>query len=75
MKLVYRKIPDKKTDHTVTEVSFLRDNSTMTNRNVVSVTLKSKTEPIDGLIRKASKALSSNKKSEEENQEVLEWIK
>ena len=70
----YKK-PHGLTDHSGNVVSFLKDNSTMTNRNVISVTLKSKTESIDGLIRKATEALSSTKKFDEENQKALEWIK
>ncbi len=69
------KKPHGLTDHSGNVVSFLKDNSTMTNRNVISVTLKSKTESIDGLIRKAKDALSFTKKSDKENQKVMEWIK
>jgi len=56
------------------EVSILKDTSTMQNRNIVSISLKSKSESVESLIRKATKALSSTKKFDEENQ-VLEWIK
>ncbi len=66
---------DEKTDHIESEVHILNDKSTMQNKNVVSIILKSKTESIDGLIRKATEALSSTKKFDKENQEALEWIK
>ena len=66
---------DEKTTQARSEVSFLKDTSTMQNRNIVSIILKSKTETVESLIRKATEALSSTKKFDEENQEVLEWIK
>jgi len=66
---------DEKTDHIGSEVHILKDKSTMQNKDVVSIILKSKTESIDGLIKKATEAISSTKKFNEENQEVLEWIK
>ena len=66
---------DEKTTDERSEVSFLKDTSTMQNRNIVSIILKSKTETVESLIRKATEALSSTKKFDKENQEVLEWIK
>jgi len=66
---------DEKIDHVGSEVHILNDKSTMQNKNVVSIILKSKTESIDGLIKKATEAISSTKKFNEENQKVLEWIK
>ncbi len=66
---------DEKTTQARSEVSFLKDTSTMQNRNIVSIIVKSKTETVESLIRKATEALSSTKKFDKENQEVLEWIK
>ena len=72
---MHSKKQDEKTDHIESEVHILKDKSTMQNKDVVSIILKSKTESIGGLIRKATEAISSTKKLNEENQEVLEWIK
>jgi len=72
---MHSKKQDEKTDHIGSEVHILKDKSTMQNKDVVSIILKSKTETVESLIRKATEALSSTKKFDEENQEVLEWIK
>ena len=54
-------------------VEIMRDGSGMTYRDVVAISLKSETESIDGLIKKALKALQSseNKTGDGARQE---WI-
>ncbi len=56
-----------------TSVEIMRDNSGMTYRDVVAIYLKSDTESIDSLIKKAVKAAKKSEYDENENKH-LEWI-
>ena len=59
-------------------VEIMRDGSGMTHHDVISISLKSGTESVDGLIKKALKALQSteNKIRDDTRQEWIrqEWI-
>ncbi len=56
-----------------TSVEIMRDNSGMTYRDVFAIYLKSDTESIDSLIKKAVKAAKKSEHNENENKH-LEWI-
>jgi len=59
---------------TPSEVQIMRDESDMTKRNLVSISLRSETESIDNLINKAIKAVK-NTESPHSKKIEQEWIK
>ena len=56
-----------------TSVEIVRDNSGMTYRDMFAIYLKSDTESIDSLIKKAVKAAKKSEHDENGNKH-LEWI-
>ena len=64
----------KSTTETPSEVQIMRDESNMTKRDVVSVSLRSETESIDSLIKKALKAVEKTE-SHHSNKTEQEWIR
>jgi len=75
--LIRRKKRRKKKNlvtETPSEVQIMRDESDMTKRNLVSISLRSETESIDSLINKAIKAVK-NTESHHSKKIEPEWIK
>jgi len=64
----------KLTTETPSEVQIMRDESDMTNHAVVSISLRSGTESIDNLIKKALKAVEKTDSYHSKKIEQ-EWIK
>jgi len=64
----------KLTTETPSEVQIMRDESDMTKRNVVSISLRTETESIDNLINKALQAVKNTESSHSKKIEQ-EWIK
>jgi len=64
----------KQTTGTPTEVQIMRDESNMTKHDMVSISLRSDTESVDSLIKKALKAVE-RKENHHSNEPRQEWIK